>query len=96
VTNPNPAPWWVPDLDDEAIQAILKIAAETDAQNTEIGVSGPDVAKYNVRVAKLRLLEKRIDQLTTELKVQAAMHNIDPTTRRIEEWRSSHSGGKNK
>ena len=67
------------ELSEEQAEALLSAMAETDAKNAAMGVSGQEVAQYNLRVLKLQSLRQH-------LKHAEAEHAAHPVTRKIAAW----------
>lgn len=87
----NPQPWYVRDIELSEAQAdaLLDAMAATDAQNAEIGVTGPEVAEYNLREARLQLAERRLVDATVECCRLQRDHEEHPVTVRIAAWRKA-------
>lgn len=64
-------------LNEAESESLLAIMEKTDNENAAIGVSGPEVAEYNLRVLKLRLVRGE------ERERQEAEHEAHVVTKKI-------------
>jgi hypothetical protein len=80
-----------PRLPDLALSAtetawLAEHIATADAQNAEIGVTGPEVAAYNLREGYLRLAERRLLDANVLCRRLQRDHEDHPVTRKIWAW----------
>jgi len=77
-------------LNEAESESLLAIMAETDRQNEEIGVFGPEVAEFNSRQGWIDLARKRgAPDLALE-----TVHEAHHVTKKIRAWQAAqHKGG---
>lgn len=75
------------ELDEEATAWLVQHLEETDALNAAIGITGPEVARYNIREARLRLAERRLLDANVELRRLQREHESNEVTKKIETYR---------
>lgn len=81
------------ELSEEQSREFLKRMAKTDAQNAAVGVSGPEVAQYNLRVMKIDLAKRRPKtdpSILPYLEGLEGEHSQHPVTQKIRAYDKAH------
>ena len=69
------------ELNEAETSFLLEIVGKTDAENAAIGVSGTEVAQYNIRVLRLQSVRRQLRHLEVE-------HEAHPVTAKIKAYRA--------
>jgi hypothetical protein len=75
------------ELNEEQSDFLLEMMRKTDEQNATIGVSGPEVAQYNLRVLRLQSVGRHLKALEVE-------HSLHPVTQKIAAYHAQQGPAK--